>query len=103
MLVMALAGQEKFAEADRKLKSHPFAPSQLLSILTRLSPIGRVIPEADRKRLTTFQLKVANQLNGLRDQLSAKDQLDFDLIVIEANLTIGQTKPALEIAKNLAT
>ena len=103
MMVIALAGQEKFAEADRKLKSHSFAPSQLVSILTRLTPMGMLIPESDRKRLAAFQLKIAAQLNELRGQLSSKDQLDCDLVMIEVNLTVGQRNRALEIAKTLAT
>jgi hypothetical protein len=84
------------------LKTASLSSIQLLSIINELTTFSVSFPNNQRIRIALFQLKLIDQLNTTRDQLSATERLGLDLCSIKTNQVAGQMTKSLEIARQLS-
>lgn len=103
MLVCALAGQGRHAEADAVLKQLPTSsPDQLLAMLGILERMASTAPVNVRSDLARLQLVAIERLRPERSRLSPAGQRTFDRLQAQALADAGRTTEALDAYQWLA-
>lgn len=103
LLVFALAGQGRHAEAAAVLKQVPAgSPEPLLGMLAALGNVASAAPAAMRAELAKLQLGAIDLIRPRRDALSAAGQQTLDRLRAQALAQSGRTDEALEAYAELA-
>ena len=103
LLVIALAGQERWGDARQRLQQvSQGSPDTLLQMLVALSELVPGARPQMRGQLARLQLEMVSLLAPRRDQLNQPDRLDFDRIHAAALADAGQRAEALQAYQRLA-